>query len=286
MIMAAWKLGPALAAGYSVVLKPSEKSPLTALRLAELALDAGLPEGVFNVVPGYGAEAGEALALHMDVDAIGFTGSHARRPAHARVRRPQQPETRLQRARRQVGVRRLRRLRRHRTCGEDRRCKRVLQPGRELRRANSRDRPRAHRRASSCASLQAVAPQYQPADPLDPGTEMGAMVDETQLRTVLGYIDAGRSEGAALVAGGGARCARQRRLLRRADRVRSRAQRDEDRARGDLRPGARHHPLQRRGRSDRASPTTRPTACTPASGPAGSTARTASRVRCGPAPCT
>ena len=80
MIMAAWKLGPALAAGNSVVLKPSEKSPLTALRLAELALEAGLPEGVFNVVPGYGHEAGEALALHMDVDAIGFTGSHARRP--------------------------------------------------------------------------------------------------------------------------------------------------------------------------------------------------------------
>ena len=75
MIMAAWKLGPALATGNSVVLKPSEKSPLTALRLAELAIEAGLPEGVFNVVPGFGQEAGEALALHMDVDAIGFTGS-------------------------------------------------------------------------------------------------------------------------------------------------------------------------------------------------------------------
>ena len=75
MIMAAWKLGPALAAGNSVVLKPSEKSPFTALRLAELAVEAGLPPGVFNVVPGYGHEAGEALALHMDVDAIGFTGS-------------------------------------------------------------------------------------------------------------------------------------------------------------------------------------------------------------------
>jgi gamma-glutamyl-gamma-aminobutyraldehyde dehydrogenase len=75
MIMASWKLGPALAAGNSVVLKPSEKSPLTALRLAEIAVEAGLPEGVFNVVPGYGHEAGEALALHMDVDAIGFTGS-------------------------------------------------------------------------------------------------------------------------------------------------------------------------------------------------------------------
>ncbi|MFM2053221.1 MAG: hypothetical protein RL456_1258, partial [Pseudomonadota bacterium] len=75
LIMAAWKLGPALATGNSVVMKPSEKSPLTALRLAEIAVEAGLPPGVFNVVPGYGHEAGEALALHMDVDAIGFTGS-------------------------------------------------------------------------------------------------------------------------------------------------------------------------------------------------------------------
>ncbi|MDP2255961.1 MAG: aldehyde dehydrogenase family protein, partial [Polaromonas sp.] len=75
MIMAAWKIAPALAAGNSVVLKPSEKSPLTALRLAELALAAGIPPGVFNVVPGYGPEAGSPLALHMDVDCIAFTGS-------------------------------------------------------------------------------------------------------------------------------------------------------------------------------------------------------------------
>jgi gamma-glutamyl-gamma-aminobutyraldehyde dehydrogenase len=75
LLMASWKLGPALAAGNSVVLKPSERSPFSALRLAELALEAGLPPGVFNVVTGYGHEAGEALALHPDVDGIGFTGS-------------------------------------------------------------------------------------------------------------------------------------------------------------------------------------------------------------------
>jgi gamma-glutamyl-gamma-aminobutyraldehyde dehydrogenase len=75
MLMAAWKLGPALVTGNSVVLKPSEKSPYTALRLAEIALEAGMPPGVFQVVPGYGQEAGEALALHQQVDAIGFTGS-------------------------------------------------------------------------------------------------------------------------------------------------------------------------------------------------------------------
>jgi gamma-glutamyl-gamma-aminobutyraldehyde dehydrogenase/4-guanidinobutyraldehyde dehydrogenase/NAD-dependent aldehyde dehydrogenase len=75
MIMAAWKIAPALASGNSVILKPSEKSPLTALRLGELAIEAGLPAGVFNVVPGFGAEVGSPLALHRDVDAIGFTGS-------------------------------------------------------------------------------------------------------------------------------------------------------------------------------------------------------------------
>ena len=75
MIMAAWKIAPALAAGNSVVLKPSEKSPLTALRMADLALEAGIPPGVFNVVPGFGPEAGSPLALHMDVDCIAFTGS-------------------------------------------------------------------------------------------------------------------------------------------------------------------------------------------------------------------
>ena len=75
LIMAAWKIGPALAAGNSVILKPSEKSPLTAIRIAALAAEAGIPDGVFNVLPGFGHTAGQALALHMDVDCIGFTGS-------------------------------------------------------------------------------------------------------------------------------------------------------------------------------------------------------------------
>ncbi|MCR2812713.1 aldehyde dehydrogenase [Microbacterium sp. zg.Y1090] len=73
--MAIWKLAPALAAGNSVILKPAEESPLSALRLAELAVAAGLPAGVLNVVPGHGTEAGQALGLHPDVDVIAFTGS-------------------------------------------------------------------------------------------------------------------------------------------------------------------------------------------------------------------
>jgi gamma-glutamyl-gamma-aminobutyraldehyde dehydrogenase len=75
MIIDAWKLGPAIAAGNCVVLKPAEQSSLSAIRLASLAVEAGLPPGVFNVVTGYGEEAGKPLALHMDVDMIAFTGS-------------------------------------------------------------------------------------------------------------------------------------------------------------------------------------------------------------------
>ena len=75
LLMAAWKLGPALATGNSVVLKPAEQTPLTALRLAELIAEAGVPDGVVNVVPGFGETAGAALAAHNDVDKVAFTGS-------------------------------------------------------------------------------------------------------------------------------------------------------------------------------------------------------------------
>jgi phenylacetaldehyde dehydrogenase len=75
LLMAAWKLGPALATGCTVVLKPAEQTPLTALRLAELIAEAGVPDGVVNVVPGFGETAGAALAAHNDVDKVAFTGS-------------------------------------------------------------------------------------------------------------------------------------------------------------------------------------------------------------------
>src|SRR6202522_1850957 len=75
LLMAAWKLGPALATGCTVVLKPAEQTPLSALRLGELVMEAGVPEGVVNIVPGYGETAGAALAAHPDVDKVAFTGS-------------------------------------------------------------------------------------------------------------------------------------------------------------------------------------------------------------------
>lgn len=201
MIMAAWKLGPALAAGNSVVLKPSEKSPLTALRLGELALKAGLPEGVLNVVPGFGMEAGEALALHLDVDALGFTGS-------TRVGRKMLEyagRSNLKRVFNELG-------------GKSAFV--VFDDSDALARAaqtvagsiffnqgescNAPSRLLVHERIADefVSQVLAQVPNYQPSDPLDPNTVMGALVDEGQLRTVLGYIEAGHKEGARCLAGG------------------------------------------------------------------------------------
>ena len=201
MIMAAWKLGPALAAGNSVVLKPSEKSPLTALRLAELAVEAGLPKGVFNVVPGFGHEAGEALALHMDVDAIGFTGS-------TRVGRKMLEyagRSNLKRVYNELGgksafvvfddfediARAAKTVAGSMFFNQGESC-------------NAPSRVFVHEKVADefLAVVAAEAPKYAPGDPLSGHAEMGALVDETQMRTVLGYIDAGHGDGAQLVTGG------------------------------------------------------------------------------------
>ncbi len=201
MIMSAWKLGPALAMGNSVVLKPSEKSPLTGLRLAELALEAGLPEGVFNVVPGYGHEAGEALALHMDVVAIGFTGS----TRVGRMMLEYAGRSNLKRVYNELGgksaflvfndfadiERAAQTVAGSMFFNQGESCN---APSRVLVQRNIADR--------FVELIAAQAPKYQPGDPLNPTTEMGAIVDQTQLTTVLGYIEAGRLEGARLACGG------------------------------------------------------------------------------------
>jgi acyl-CoA reductase-like NAD-dependent aldehyde dehydrogenase len=201
MIMAAWKLGPALAAGNCVVLKPSEKSPLTALRLAELALDAGLPEGVFNVVPGYGHEAGEALALHLEVDAIGFTGS-------TRVGRKMLEyagRSNLKRVYNELGGKSA-----FIVFDEFADIERAAQTVAGSMFFNQGESCNAPSRAFVQRSIAdrfvelvaKEAPKYQPDDPLNAATEMGAIVDPAQLKTVLGYIEAGRTEGARVACGG------------------------------------------------------------------------------------
>ncbi len=201
MIMAAWKLGPALAAGNSVVLKPSEKSPLTALRLAELALQAGLPPGVFNVVPGFGHEAGEALALHMEVDAIGFTGS-------TRVGRRMfeyAGRSNLKRVYNELGGKSAFVV--FEDYADIVRAARTVAGGMFFNQGESCNAPSrvlVHESIADefVATLKAEAPRYAPADPLDARTEMGALVDDTQLKTVLGYIEAGHAQGARVVSGG------------------------------------------------------------------------------------
>ena len=201
MIMAAWKIGPALATGNSVVLKPSEKSPLSALRLAELALKAGLPEGVFNVVPGFGSEAGECLAMHLDVDALGFTGS-------TRVGRKMLEyagRSNLKRVFNELGGKSA-----FVVFDDSDALERAAQTVagsiffNQGESCNAPSRLLVHDSIADEFVKQVVAQTlaYQPSDPLDPHTVMGALVDDGQLRTVLGYIEAGHKEGATCVAGG------------------------------------------------------------------------------------
>ncbi len=202
LMIGMWKIAPALACGCTVVLKPAELTSLTALRLGELALAAGLPAGVLNVVPGYGKTAGVALVEHPDVDKITFTGSPA------------------------VGRQILR--------GAAGNFKRVtLELGGKS--ANiiftDADIEQAVKAASSgiffnsgqvCSAgsrilahesiydevverLAVRARQIRLGDPRDPATAMGPVVSDVQMQRVLGYIDIGRSEGARIVAGGSRR---------------------------------------------------------------------------------
>jgi acyl-CoA reductase-like NAD-dependent aldehyde dehydrogenase len=201
MLMASWKIGPALAAGNSLVLKPSEKSPLTAMRLAELAVEAGIPPGVFNVVPGFGHEAGEALALHMDVDAIGFTGS-------TRVGRKMleySGQSNLKRVFNELGGKSANLV--FADFDDLDRAAATAAGSMFYNQGESCNAPSRLLVQESIADafvekVLAQVPRYTPGDPLDAKTTLGALVDEGQLRTVMNYIDAGHTEGARLVAGG------------------------------------------------------------------------------------
>ncbi|MEW9047701.1 MAG: aldehyde dehydrogenase [Stutzerimonas stutzeri] len=201
LMMACWKLGPALATGNSVVLKPSEKSPLTAIRIAQLAIDAGIPAGVLNVLPGYGHTVGKALALHMDVDTLVFTGST--------------------RVAKQLMI----------YAGESNMKRVWLEAGGKSPNIVFADAPDLQAAAQAAAGAIAfnqgevctagsrllversikerflpmvveALKGWKPGNPLDPATNVGALVDTQQLNTVLGYIDAGRQAGAQVLIGG------------------------------------------------------------------------------------
>ena len=201
LLMAAWKIGPILAAGNSLVIKPAEQSPLTTLKIAELAAEAGLPEGVLNVVPGFGETAGQALGKHMDVDCLAFTGST------------------------EVGKYFLR-------YAGDSNMKRVsLECGGKSPNIVMADAPNLDIAATAAAwgifynqgeacsagsrllveekikdrfleKVIAVTKKIKLGDPLDPNTGIGAIIDQKQMQRVLGYIDIGQKEGAKLLCGG------------------------------------------------------------------------------------
>ncbi len=201
MIMAAWKIAPALAVGNSVVLKPSEKSPLTTLRMADLALEAGIPEGVFNVVTGYGAEAGSPLALHMDVDCIAFTGStRVGKQIHVMA-----GQSNLKRAWTELGGKSPNIV--FADCPDLDRAVEAAVGSIFFNQGESCNAPsrlfvEAGIKEKFLEKALALVPGYAPGNPLDPATVMGAIVDQTQMNTVLRYIESGRSEGARLIAGG------------------------------------------------------------------------------------
>jgi 4-guanidinobutyraldehyde dehydrogenase/NAD-dependent aldehyde dehydrogenase len=201
LLMACWKLGPALATGNSVVLKPSEKSPLTAIRVAALALEAGLPEGVLNVVPGFGQTAGKALALHRDVDCIAFTGS----TATGRLMLQYSGQSNMKRVWLECGGKSPNII--MADCADLDRAARAaafaifFNQG-EMCSAGSRLIVQESVREQVLEKIAAVGRELAPGDPLDPKTALGAIVDETQLRTVMRYIESGKSEGARVALGG------------------------------------------------------------------------------------
>ena len=201
LLMAAWKLAPALATGNSVVLKPSEKSPLTAIRLAEIAMEAGIPAGVFNVVPGYGLGAGEPLALHMDVDGLVFTGSTAVGKHLLQCA----GRSNLKRAYMECGGKSpnivfadahdLDKAAEAAAGG-------IFYNQGEVCTAASRLLVERSIKDEFVARVVEAGRRMQPRHPLEPDAPMGAMVDEIQTRRVLGFIDKGVADGAKLVLGG------------------------------------------------------------------------------------
>lgn len=199
--MAMWKVAPALAMGNSVVLKPAEQSPLTALRLGELALEAGLPAGVLNVVPGMGGSAGKALALHNDVDMIAFTGSGN----VGRLLMKYSGESNLKRVSLELGGKSphivfadcpdLETAATHAAWG-------IFYNQGEVCTAASRLLVHDSIADAFIDKLLHVAKDIAAGDPLEPSTNFGAMVSAEQMQTALRYIDTAKKEGGVLRLGG------------------------------------------------------------------------------------
>jgi len=198
--MATWKSAAALASGNSVVLKPAEQSPLSALRLAELAMEAGLPKGVLNVVPGYGKTAGKALGLHMNVDTLAFTGS----TAVGKIFMQYSGQSNLKSVWPETGGKSPNLI--FADCEDLDTAANMAAFGiffnqGEVCSANSRLYVERTVKDEFVERMIERAQKMQPGDPLDPESKMGAIVDEKQTATIMDFIEAGRNS-ANLVAGG------------------------------------------------------------------------------------
>ena len=201
LMMTAWKVAPALAAGNSVILKPSEKSPLSALRLAQLAQEAGIPRGVFQVLPGFGHTVGKALALSMEVDCLAFTGS----TAVGKQLMQYAGQSNLKRVYLECGgkspnlvfadCKDLDTVASHAAAA-------IFHNQGEVCIAGSRLLVENTIRDDFVERVLKAAENMQPGDPLDPDSFMGAIVDEAQHRRILDYIRQGVEEGARLRTGG------------------------------------------------------------------------------------
>lgn len=201
LLMACWKLGPALAAGNSVVLKPAEQSPLSAIALGKLALEADIPPGVLNVVPGFGETAGKALGLHNDVDALSFTGSTEVGRYFLRYA----SESNMKRVTLECGGKTP-----HIVMADCEYLDEAVKAAAfgifynqgEVCNAGSRLLIHASLKEQFLEKLTAFSTTFAPGDPLDPNTRMGAIVSRSQMDRVLHYIGIAIGEGASLRTGG------------------------------------------------------------------------------------
>ncbi len=197
--LAAWKVAPALACGNCVVLKPAEQTPLTALRLGELAAEVGFPSGVLNVVPGFGPTAGSALVKHPGVDAIAFTGSTEVGKIVMREAADTLKKVSLELGGKSPNVvfadAELKSAVRGASTG-------IFYGKGEVCAAGSRVLVERAVYEDFVEQFAGRAQQMTVGDPMDEKTRLGAIVTEEQLDRVMGYIESGKSEGARLVTGG------------------------------------------------------------------------------------
>jgi len=198
LLLASWKLGPALACGNTLVLKPAEQTPLTTLKLGELSIEAGFPAGVINILTG-GPETGKAIVAHPGIDKIAFTGSTA---VGKEIMRGAADT--LKRVTLELGGKSPNIV--FSDADIDNAVKGAINGifyGKgEVCNAGSRLFIESRLKDELTEKLVARASKMRPADPLDPKTRLGAIVSQEQMKTVLGYIEAGKGEGAKVVAGG------------------------------------------------------------------------------------